>query len=502
MLFNEQEPLDYGAAGRKVLPGWYQDNTKRFLAKMAGFKYNPLTGSVEENNFGKVLGDIIPQYDLATAQYMKHLAGDSPTGIGAQGAIDARKDRTKIPFEISAAAIPIIVGAYTGNPSEVLSGVNNLSKIQPVDKNIYNNDVPNTETENYAKAGAKIKGTKHTKGGIALIDSITGEKKGEVEGGERFFSVPDTDYMDELAEKGKHKKLGEFISRVIKKQDKKHNTNYMKDGAMYQPDYVEADAKNIKELDDFEKSQRLINSITNTPSTTTESITTPFISERLTQKDYPTSLTTGTTGGEHDSYLPYIADAARGVYGIATALRKTPKYTMPKEYVDALGRLKTMSYEGLSPEAKAIAQRRIDSTLASQTHNIINAAGGNAGAVLANTQGAYANADNAALRLAGMDNEARRSNFLNYLSGVNRDTTFRKGIFDQYTYNPAMQARAAGAALAQESIQDAIDQSQYNKTYGVNSPYSGYMDFLAKQGLTLDEYGNMIKNPSWLLDSN
>lgn len=48
--------------------------------------------------------------------------------------------------------------------------------------------------------GGVPQGPSHDQGGMPIIDPATGEKKAEIEGGERIFSVEDTQQMEQMAQ--------------------------------------------------------------------------------------------------------------------------------------------------------------------------------------------------------------------------------------------------------------------------------------------------------------
>lgn len=73
-------------------------------------------------------------------------------------------------------------------------------------------------------------GASHEDGGIKLIDTGTKKVVGEVEGGERIFSIEATEKMEMLAKQGNTNQLGRFIAEELRKQDRRQNGNYGQEG--------------------------------------------------------------------------------------------------------------------------------------------------------------------------------------------------------------------------------------------------------------------------------
>lgn len=79
------------------------------------------------------------------------------------------------------------------------------------------------------KRGSKLKGASHSEGGVDLIDSITKEKVGEAEGGERVFSKEDTKKIEKAVKKKDKNALMNHVNKALKRQDR-NTANIYQDG--------------------------------------------------------------------------------------------------------------------------------------------------------------------------------------------------------------------------------------------------------------------------------
>lgn len=85
------------------------------------------------------------------------------------------------------------------------------------------------------EGGTMKEGKPHEKGGVALTTE-EGKKVGEMEKGERIFSVEATEKMEQLAEDKKYEALGKFVAVEIREQDERDiemEGEYMQEGGKH-----------------------------------------------------------------------------------------------------------------------------------------------------------------------------------------------------------------------------------------------------------------------------
>lgn len=171
-------------------------------------------------------------------------------------------------------------------------------------------------------------------------------------------------------------------------------------------------------------------------------------------------------------WLPSAAGNAFDIYrfgaGMKGADTPIPEFHKSGNWMELLGRLKTQSMSGFSPEEKALAISGADRQYGADVQNIYNVAGGNAGAVLGNLGRANMNRYNANLQMAAADRSAQERNLATYGSAVAQDQNLDRLIFGD-KYGEAKQTEAAGAKLANDAMMNMQQRAVVDQFYNPDS---------------------------------
>lgn len=194
----------------------------------------------------------------------------------------------------------------------------------------------------------------------------------------------------------------------------------------------------------------------------------------------------------------YGLDAYRFIEGMAGANTKVPIFQKPAEWNDLIGRLHMNSLMGLTPEEKALYQTQADRQYNADVSNIYNLSGGNAGQALSNLGRANMNRYMSGAQLAAQDRNAMNQNLNTYGNFLTQDVNLDRMIF-QDKLNQTMMTKRAGAQLASDALQNAMERNLTNQYYGRGSQSQRLMDLQLEDQAYLT---NANKNLSKYLNSN
>lgn len=329
--------------------------------------------------------------------------------------------------------------------------------------------------------GGKIKGASHEEGGIALIDTKTGEDTGiRVEGEERVVNDKDWTQLLSLLASGKTKQAKNLLQDIDKRVPQKEGASELDPDD--EDDIMEmANGGEIKLGGDTSRwnwdglgsnGYRTVPS-DNIPYTVNNDIVAAQLSTQDNMpapvEDVVMSKSITTPNINLEDTLGNVYDFARFGLGTAGAATKLPKWRVSGEWNDYVDRQKYLSEQGILPEERAIMNNRNDAQYAAQVRDLANYSGGDAGALLGNL--AVANRDRYAANadIALKDRLLKNQSLDKYGNVLLQDIGLQKDAFD-IGYNEALATARSGASLAANAMDrivnrrnDSFDKQNYEQ---------------------------------------
>lgn len=211
---------------------WFDKMALQALGQKYDKTTNRFTG--QKNTWGKIAGWISPQISLTGDAILHHqAAANNATDAEENASLDTQRDLGK--FQTIVGGALAVGGAATLNPGLISSGIKlgtaGIGQVTSTPQDALKEQTATDRgTQYWFKKGGKMKTPSED---IAMIDKKTGQKIGETSYGERIFSKQNSNFMEKLANAHKHKELGKYVAKVIKKHDAKYSDEgEMKDGGM------------------------------------------------------------------------------------------------------------------------------------------------------------------------------------------------------------------------------------------------------------------------------
>ena len=367
--------------------------------------------------------------------------------------------------------------------------------------------------------GGKVEAPSHEEGGAPLLKD--GKDTGfEIEGNERIVNDQDWNKIMEFLKKKNNKSALLLLKDIDKRKPKEKkfagsgDTEYVvEQNPLIAPQSIQPDPQLDFSGVATEQGAQLYNNPSvpfymmakGQPLTVAPEVTvtdtqvaapnqTPVTTETITEKVAPANK----FNFDYRNLLGYGYDAARLGMGIEGALTPLPKWQIPQNWSDYMGKAEYLSKQGILPESQAMAKQYADSNYAAAVRDVTNASGGNAAAILANLGKINADRAKTAAELAEVDSKLKAANLRGFEGTLLKDIGMKKDIFNMER-DVAEKTKSAGANLMQSSISDLQNRSDMDKFYGEGSYFKQMQDEQLKQGKTLSEIYekqlDIMKNP-------
>ncbi|MHA2403412.1 MAG: glucosaminidase domain-containing protein, partial [Candidatus Kariarchaeaceae archaeon] len=174
-----------------------------------------------------------------------------------------------------------------------------------------------------------------------------------------------------------------------------------------------------------------------------------------------------------------LVDVGRGVMGLKGALTDIPEYERGTMFQTAMSEMTDRRNMGLSPDEIAFQKNLAERGYGYDVKNIRRLSGGSAGVALGNLGRATGQLYDQYGELAARDEATRRMNRQQFYQGAAQDEQVNRQIFED-DLTQAMMTKQAGAGLVGDAFSDIRDREQYNRAYGKDSQYYGYMKALTQ----------------------
>ena len=362
--------------------------------------------------------------------------------------------------------------------------------------------------------GGKVEAPSHEEGGAPLLKD--GKDTGfEIEGNERIVNDQDWNKIMEFLKKKNNKSALLLLKDIDKRKPKEKkfagsgDTEYVVEQNQT-PSFIPVNtgSQNLPTAPQQYEGQQTINvppsnywenqggGISGMYSYTSQGNVqgSPVTTETITEKVAPANK----FNFDYRNLLGYGYDAARLGMGIEGALTPLPKWQIPQNWSDYMGKAEYLSKQGILPESQAMAKQYADSNYAAAVRDVTNASGGNAAAILANLGKINADRAKTAAELAEVDSKLKAANLRGFEGTLLKDIGMKKDIFNMER-DVAEKTKSAGANLMQSSISDLQNRSDMDKFYGEGSYFKQMQDEQLKQGKTLSEIYekqlDIMKNP-------
>lgn len=367
--------------------------------------------------------------------------------------------------------------------------------------------------------GGKVEAPSHEEGGAPLLKD--GKDTGfEIEGNERIVNDQDWNKIMEFLKKKNNKSALLLLKDIDKRKPKEKkfagsgDTEYVvEQNPLIAPQSIQPDPQLDFSGVATEQGAQFYNNplvpfymmAKGQPLTVAPEVTvtdtqvaapnqTPVTTETITEKVAPANK----FNFDYRNLLGYGYDAARLGMGIEGALTPLPKWQIPQNWSDYMGKAEYLSKQGILPESQAMAKQYADSNYAAAVRDVTNASGGNAAAILANLGKINADRAKTAAELAEVDSKLKAANLRGFEGTLLKDIGMKKDIFNMER-DVAEKTKSAGANLMQSSISDLQNRSDMDKFYGEGSYFKQMQDEQLKQGKTLSEIYekqlDIMKNP-------
>lgn len=367
--------------------------------------------------------------------------------------------------------------------------------------------------------GGKVEAPSHEEGGAPLLKD--GKDTGfEIEGNERIVNDQDWNKIMEFLKKKNNKSALLLLKDIDKRKPKEKkfagsgDTEYVvEQNPLIAPQSIQPDPQLDFSGVATEQGAQLYNNPSvpfymmakGQPLTVAPEVTvtdtqvaapnqTPVTTETITEKVAPANK----FNFDYRNLLGYGYDAARLGMGIEGALTPLPKWQIPQNWSDYMGKAEYLSKQGILPESQAMTKQYADSNYAAAVRDVTNASGGNAAAILANLGKINADRAKTAAELAEVDSKLKAANLRGFEGTLLKDIGMKKDIFNMER-DVAEKTKSAGANLMQSSISDLQNRSDMDKFYGEGSYFKQMQDEQLKQGKTLSEIYekqlDIMKNP-------
>lgn len=156
-----------------------------------------------------------------------------------------------------------------------------------------------------------------------------------------------------------------------------------------------------------------------------------------------------------------------------------PHQMKSPEWKDYMYELRQRANRGISPETQTMYTREMDRTYSYDVQNVARYSRSSQAALAALGQ-AGTRRNDAALKMAAMNEQAKMTNFQAYGQGMAQDEAMTQAYWERNHYNEASRKRDLKAALIGQMTKNVREDRLYAKQYGEGSYYAKYMNAMAE----------------------